>query len=73
MAIDHKKVLKLQEEWGDKPCSHPTFQKEIFGIVTDTGYIEPKTGDYVCTQCGYAITAEEYRKLMTNRLQSSNS
>lgn len=49
MAIEYKKVLKLQEAWGDKVCNHPRFEKEVYGMVTVSGYIETKTGDYVCS------------------------
>lgn len=34
---------------GDKVCNHPRFEKEVYGMVTVSGYIETKTGDYVCS------------------------
>lgn len=37
-------ALKLRERWGNKPCDHPSLDKEY-----DLG---TTTGDYVCTQCG---------------------
>ena len=63
MAIEYKKVLKLQEAWGDKVCNHPRFEKEVYGMVTVSGYIETKTGDYVCMQCGEVFTKEEKERL----------
>jgi len=35
---------KLREEWGEKPCDHPKFEKEY--------YADTHTLDYVCKQCG---------------------
>ena len=42
---------------GNKPCSHPKFEKETH---LGWGYVEEKTGDYVCTQCGQDFTKNEY-------------
>lgn len=50
-AMQYEKALKLKEEWGDKPCTHPSFQKEY--------YQSSQTGDYVCTQCGETFTLQE--------------
>ena len=58
MAIETKKIKELQEKWGNKKCNHPRFEKEIHGMVTDCGYVEIKTGDYVCSQCGEVFTKD---------------
>lgn len=42
-----QKALKLQKLWGDKPCSHPSTEKEYFN--------GSDTGDHVCTTCGKAV------------------
>jgi len=39
-----KKARELKEMWGDKPCSHPSLDKEY--------ELGSATGDYVCTTCG---------------------
>lgn len=69
MAIEYKKVMELQNAWGNKPCNHPRFEKEIYGMVTDSGYIEIKTGDYVCMQCGNAFTKEEKERIENERYE----
>lgn len=41
-----KKAEELREKWGNKPCDHPSLEKEHA--------LGSATGDYVCTQCGRA-------------------
>ncbi|MCP5002382.1 MAG: hypothetical protein GY941_00285 [Planctomycetes bacterium] len=41
-----KKATELREQWGNKPCDHPSLEKEY--------ELGSATGDYVCTQCGKA-------------------
>lgn len=36
--------VELQKKWGDKPCDHPSIDREYFYAVP--------TGDLVCRQCG---------------------
>ena len=40
-------ATKLAKIWGNKPCSHPSLEKEYFGSAD--------TGDKVCTVCGKAV------------------
>lgn len=40
------KAGALREKWGDKPCDHPSLDKEY--------ELGAATGDYVCTTCGKA-------------------
>jgi len=49
MQLD--KALQLRRAWGDKPCAHPTLDKEY--------YLGSSTGDYVCTTCGKNFSREE--------------
>ena len=55
--MDYLKAEELRKQWGNKPCSHPKFEKETH---LGWGYVQEKTGDYVCTQCGQDFTKEEY-------------
>lgn len=37
-------AMQVSKEWGNKPCDHPSVEKEY--------HLGTQTGDYVCTQCG---------------------
>lgn len=67
--MDIKKAENLRKEWGDKACDHPSFEKETQGapIVKGMGYVEEKTGDYVCTQCGEVFTKAEKEAIEKSR------
>jgi len=41
---------RLRKEWGNKPCDHPTIEKEF--------YLGTGTGDYVCTKCGLTASSK---------------
>lgn len=43
-----------REMWGDKPCNHPSLEKEY--------YMGSQTGDYVCTICGAVGWGKELNK-----------
>ena len=58
--MDYLKAEKLRKEWGDKPCSHPSFEVETH---LDSEYVAVKTGDYVCTCCGQDFTKEEIKAI----------
>ena len=59
---------KLQEKWGDAPCDHPSFIKEWIGApISGLGYVEKKTGDYICSQCGQVFTKEEVEEIIRKR------
>lgn len=49
-----KDAMSLRELWGNKPCDHPTLEKEY-----EKGMA---TGDYVCTQCGEAGWGNNWNK-----------
>ena len=61
--MDYSKAEELRKQWGNKPCSHPKFEKETH---LGWGYVQEKTGDYVCTQCG-----QDLRKRNTTKLSQS--
>jgi hypothetical protein len=58
-AMQKKRALALQQEWGDKPCDHPAFAKEY-----DNG---ERTGKFVCTQCGTTVTFREKAEIVASR------
>lgn len=58
-----KKAEELRKIWGDKPCNHPSFERETFPATWETEWIEKDTGDYVCTQCGESFTKEEMERI----------
>ena len=62
--MDFLKAEELRKLWGSKPCSHPKFEKETH---LGWGYVEEKTGDYVCTQCGQDFTKNEYDRIIAER------
>lgn len=66
--MDIKKGEQLRKEWGNAPCDHPSFSKETQGApISGLGYVEVKTGDYICTQCGAVFTRAEKDKIEANR------
>lgn len=66
--MDIKKGQWLREIWGNKPCDHPSFEKEIQGApISGLGYVERKTGDYICIQCGETFTKVEKDEIEANR------
>ncbi len=54
MRISTKEAERLQKEWGDKECNHPSWGKEDF------------FKDYVCLQCGLTIAPCCYEALFKN-------
>ena len=62
-----KRAEELRQLWGNKPCDHPSFEKETFPATRATEWLEIKTGDYVCTQCGMSFTKEEKENIEANR------
>ena len=42
--MQSRRAAVLRREWGDRPCSHPRFEKEHD--------INAWTGAHVCAQCG---------------------
>lgn len=49
--MQFEKANRLRDEWGDKPCSHPSTEKEY--------YLGADTGDRVCSQCGRVVDESE--------------
>jgi hypothetical protein len=35
-------------QWGDKPCDHPSWEKEY--------HLGSDTGDKVCSRCGHVVS-----------------
>ena len=58
-AMQKKRALALQQEWGDKPCDHPAFAKEYAN--------GERTGKFVCTQCGTTVTFREKAEIVASR------
>ena len=57
--LQRKKAVELQQQWGNKPCDHPTFSREY-----DLG---ERTGNYCCTQCGASLSFREKAELTAAR------
>ena len=53
--IQSEDAKKLQSEYGDKICNHPSWGKEC--------YLGMTTGDYVCLQCGLTVSPDYYEIL----------
>lgn len=71
--MDIKKAKALREAWGDKPCKHPDFSKESISGLIGTQFIESKTGEYICTQCGRTFSRNEKIEIENlNQISSSN-
>lgn len=45
--MQHEEKEQIRRAWGDKPCDHPSVDKEY--------YFGADTGDKVCTQCGRVV------------------
>ena len=67
--MDIKKGEELRKIWGNKPCNHPSFSKETQSQVLPEGYVEQKTGDYLCTVCGAEFTEWEKSEIEARRAQ----
>lgn len=65
--MDFQKAKQLRQKWNGIPCNHPSFEVETFGRFDDGGWVETKTGDYVCSQCGETFTREEKEKIEKKR------
>lgn len=66
--MDIKKGEQLRREWDGTLCPHSNFSKETQGApIAGLGYVESKTGDYICTQCGKVFTKAEKDKIEANR------
>ena len=66
--MDIKQAEALPEAWGDKPCEHPAFSKEKINGIIGNQFIESKTGEFICTQCGQDFTREEKQEIEQNRI-----
>ena len=53
---------KLKEDWGNKPCEHPSFEKIYYAGAFLTVYC--------CTQCGKEFTIS--RKLEMDELRKAD-
>jgi len=72
MAITNKEAEILAETWGDKPCTHPSFEKEFFVGEINGQEESMKTGDYICTQCGRVFTRKEKEEIEEKRMHSDS-
>jgi hypothetical protein len=57
--VKQKRVLELQEAWGDAPCDHPQLAK-----VYDLG---AHTGSFACVKCGKVFSFREKAELAAAR------
>ena len=58
--MQYEEAKRLKDAWGNKPCSHPSFEKEY--------YLGAQTLDYVCIQCGEAFTKQEIETIEKGRI-----
>ena len=65
MYIDEAE--KLRQEWGNKPCDHPHFEREYYHGDYITNHEDKKTNDWICTQCGRDFTDEEKKAIEEER------
>ena len=49
--MEYNNALKLKENWGAKPCDHPSFEK----VYYNGAFLI----NYACTQCGAEFTIAE--------------
>jgi hypothetical protein len=40
-------AARLQQQWGNDPCDHPSWEKEY--------HLGSDTGDKVCSRCGHVV------------------
>lgn len=57
--MQHEKAKQLRENWGNKPCEHPSFEKEY--------YFGTDTMDFVCSTCGAEFTRSEKENIENER------
>ena len=53
------KAARLREEWGNKPCDHPSTEREY--------YLGAHTGDDVCSVCGRTVGFDKDGKPIPSR------
>jgi len=63
--MDYLAAKKLREEWGNKPCEHPSFEKETH--KDPEGFDVSDVTDYDCTQCGANFTRDEVERIKKER------
>jgi hypothetical protein len=63
--VQRRKATELRQQWGNKPCEHPSFSREY-----DLG---ERTGNYCCTQCGATVTFREKAEIMKAREEKRDS
>ena len=54
IKMQQKDAIKLKDDRGDEPCSHPSLEKEY--------ELGTATGDYVCTSCGESRAGSAWNK-----------
>lgn len=57
--MEYYAALKLKEEWGKKPCDHPSFEKVYF---TGAFLI-----NYACIKCGADFTIAQKLEIEESR------
>jgi len=60
---DFKKIERLREGWGDKPCKHPHIERE---------YYFGAQGDFYCTTCGKEFTSKQEIRRYREKQQSDS-
>lgn len=61
--MQHEEAKRLKENWGDKPCDHPSFEKEY--------YLGADTMDFLCSTCGADFTRNEKEKIEEDRKKNA--
>ena len=57
--MQYKKAKEIRDNWGDKTCEHPKFEKEY--------YLGADTGDLICIECGKEFTKNEIEIIENTR------
>jgi hypothetical protein len=63
--MEYYAVLKLKDEWGDKPCDHPRLEKVYY---TGAFLI-----NYACTTCGAEFTISQKMEFEEIRKERNES
>ena len=56
--MQERHARQLRQEWTDKPCAHPAFDRLELGRIQD---------GYVCLRCGQEFTQPQRDNLLARR------
>jgi hypothetical protein len=61
--MEYNAVQNVKETWGNKPCNHPTLEKEF--------YVGAFLINWVCTQCGKEFTIAEKLEMDISKMEKA--